>query len=534
MAKNVYDLLGQFVLQEQDFDNSKIGAHHTITLLGINPSTSEGTLIEYYPTTSIKNVFLTKDDTEPIDLLNPEIHLDEESAKLLRSSPLVGGIVCLDENGWIPFEYFDKTCFAMYFEFDTYADMIANNVFEPEHYGRMVLVWDIRDHETTYTDEKPVWGVYRLIGDPHQESGWQKIFMEQYDTRVITWDMIPKDLQSTVQEINEMVRLSHSHPDKSALDSFTIDNEGRLCYKDKAIMMRKDFQTLFMPINEEQTRKLRGGDTAAIIYSERAIVKPIPATYVDTSELESIEGFYKDRADISEILYMETGRFTSFNEFAHNCYNLIKIPSLNYNNVVSMRESFMNCTRLNWFYGITAPNLRYLINTFSNCKSLKVIGKIEGAYNIEHVSGAFLGCESLEDLPVMDFSGTKYFDSFCSGCINLREFSNTIIPVNFHKAFFGCKSLTSVKLINFSRCRDLSGCFDGCTNLTDVKIVPGTLKKSISFKGTSLQISSLMEIINGLPEISTEKTIDVTNTPASGISSNYIQIARDKGWTILI
>ena len=522
MAKNIYDLLGQFVLQEQDFDNSEIRAHHALTLLGINPSTSEGTLIEYYPTTSIKNVFLTKDDTEP------------REHRLMTTSPLVGGIVCLDQNGWIPFEYFDKTCFAMYFDFPTYHDMLRDNVFKPEHYGRMVLVWDIRDHEPTYTDEKPVWGVYRLIGNPHQESGWQKIFMEKYDSRTITWDMIPKEIQSTVQEIDTMVRLSHSHPDKSALDSFDIDDEGRLCYKDKRLMMRDEFQSLFMPINEEQTRKLRGGDSAAIIYSEHAVVTPVPATYVDTSDLETIEGFYKDRADISEILHMETGRFNSFNEFAHNCYNLVKVPTLDYTNTVSMRESFMNCTRLKTFYGITAPNLKYLIDTWNNCKNLRFIGKIEGAHNIEHISGAFLGCESLEDFPDIDLSTTKFFDSFCSGCKSLTAFNKLITPVNFHRAFFGCTSLESVKTINFNRCRDLDECFEGCTNLKTVTILPGTLKKSISFKNTSLQISSLIEIIEGLPEISTEKTINVINTPASGISFTYRQLARDKGWTIVL
>jgi hypothetical protein len=91
-----------------------------------------------------------------------------------------------------------------------------------------------------------------------------------------------------------------------------------------------------------------------------------------------------------------------------------------------------------------------------------------------------------------------------------------------------------VKLINFNRCRDLDECFEGCTNLKTVTILPGTLKKSISFKNTSLQISSLIEIIEGLPEVSTEKTINVINTPASGISFTYIQIARDKGWTIVL
>jgi hypothetical protein len=67
-----------------------------------------------------------------------------------------------------------------------------------------------------------------------------------------------------------------------------------------------------------------------------------------------------------------------------------------------------------------------------------------------------------------------------------------------------------------------------------VNIVPNTLTKSISFEGTALRISAAVDIINGLPSVPVERTINLRNTPASGISVLYQDAARDKGWTIIV
>lgn len=535
MAKSIFDLLGDFVLQESNsIKSSEIAGHNAITIIGANPNNNYATLIDYYPTTHIKNVFLTKDDTEPIDLINPKCHLTEEEHRLLTTSPLAGGLVCLDQNGWIPLEYFDKTCICMYYEYATFEDLLVNNVFEQDkHYGRLVMVNDIRDTDPAYSDEPTaIWGIYRLIGDPHQPNGWLKVQMPGYDIRVITWDMVDPGFRSTVQEIDEMARLSHWHSNKECLKQFHIDDQGRLVYRDKAVMMRKDFNTLLMDIKASQLERLNDGDSGAIIYSSRAVVIPEPATYVDTEGLESISGYYLDRADISEILYMDTTKFDNFDSFCKNCYNLEILPALDYSNAVNMRESFKNCTKLETFYGMNIPKVKYLVDTWKNCKRLAFIGNIENSSNVEHISGAFSGCESLTDLPSMDFSKIKYFENFCCDCKSLQIFNAEIQPVNFRGAFYGCESLFMVKTIDFSKCRSTDICFKECPRLAIVEIVPNTLTTSISFENTSLEPSSAMEIIEGLPSVSTTQTIDLTNTPAAGISNTYIQLAESKGWII--
>lgn len=537
MARNIFDLLGDFVLMESEFTKpGKVKEHCTITLLALDRE-HMSELIEIYPTTDILNVFLNKDATTPIDLLNPNCHLTEEEHMLLNNSPLAGGAVCLDQNGWIPMEYMDKKYIAMYIEFPTYEQMLAESTYTlEEDYGRLVFVWDIRgERPDIYKDEDPVWGVYRLVGDPHSPSGWIRIMTEGYDSRLITWDDVARGLfKSTIEEIDKMVTDSHLHDNLPVLENLSIDvDDGRLMYKGKRVMYRSDYNALLMDVKPDQLDRLRGGDSGSIVYEEHAIVPPIPATYVDTTDIDTIDEFYKDRGDISEILLMDTTKYTSFTKFALNCFQLEIVPGLDYSNAESLTESYKNCTQLTTFYGIDIPKATSLLGTWENCKRLSFIGTINNGSGLVNINNIFRNCESLLILPNMNYESVKYFLSFAEGCSTIKEFEAQIKPVNFTKAFKGCINLEKVSMIDFSRCRELTDCFANCPKLNTVDIVPGTLTKSISFKGTSLRISSATSIIEGLPNVQSA-TIDLVGTPASGISEATKEIAASKGWAVLV
>ena len=537
MARTLYDLLGDFSYTESSFIKvGDIKHHNAITLLAIDPVNMDN-LVEIYPTTNILNVFLYKDSKTPIDLLNPDCHLSEEDHDLLTKSPLAGGAVCLDQNGWIPLEFMDKKFIAMFVEFATYEQMLAECTYDPQtDYGRLVMVFDIRGEKPdTFTDDTPIWGVYRLVGDPHSKSGWVRCFTEGYDTRRITWDEVAGDLfKSTVAEIDQMVPMRHEHTDLRALDALSIDEDGRLCYQGKRVMYREDYNTLLMDVKEDQLDRLRDGDSGSIVYAEHAVIPPSKAQYVDTSELDTIDHFYENRADINEILLMDTNKFTTFTRFAYNCFNLEIVPVFDFSNAESMTESFKNCTRLENFYEVTADKLVSMLGTWENCKSLKFIGDITNSELLENITNVFKNCKSLVLIPQMNFYDVKYFESFAEGCESITMFDNLINPVNFTNAFRGCTNITSVGTINFSRCKSLDGCFEGCSSLETVNIVPNTLTKSISFEGTALKISNAVDIIDGLPSVPVERTINLRNTPASGVSVTYQDIARDKGWTIVV
>jgi hypothetical protein len=231
---------------------------------------------------------------------------------------------------------------------------------------------------------------------------------------------------------------------------------------------------------------------------------------------------------------MDTTKFTSFTKFAYNCFQLEIVPGLDYSNAESMTESYKNCSHLKTFYGISIPKATSLLGTWENCKRLSFIGTINNSSMLLNINSVFRNCESLTSLPDMEYEGIKYFLSFAEGCKSITSFNALIKPVNFTKAFKGCDNLESVTSIDFSRCRELNECFDKCPKLNTVEIVPGTLTKSISFVGTSLRISSAVSIIEGLPTVTDGQTINLFNTPASGIPDSAKELAVSKGWTVIV
>lgn len=116
---------------------------------------------------------------------------------------------------------------------------------------------------------------------------------------------------------------------------------------------------------------------------------------------------------------------------------------------------------------------------FTNCTSLtKVIMK----KNICYI-GTFKGCESLEEVEIVDLADCEISDYCFSGCTNLKNINLDGIKYIQRSAFTNCKSLTVVNLNSIAYLAP--GVFNGCSSLEEIKIGSITSIDSEMFKDYS-------------------------------------------------
>ena len=101
-----------------------------------------------------------------------------------------------------------------------------------------------------------------------------------------------------------------------------------------------------------------------------------------------------------------------------------------------------------------------------------------------------------------------------------------------------CNLLRTISEIDFSSCENATDIFAGCESLDFVGIRPGTLHTDISFKDTSLSISTLRTIISGLKNGLSARypaSITITGTPAvNDITITDEAEMASSGWTFII
>ena len=154
-----------------------------------------------------------------------------------------------------------------------------------------------------------------------------------------------------------------------------------------------------------------------------------------------------------------------------------------------------------------------LANLTSNCISLETLIL---PTNLKVKSFSFLGCKALKSV---DF--IKNCDM--SSCVSLN------------KTFFENQALESIDLSNLdaSNVTNFTQFVYKCTNLKNFKAPKNILVSTSDFSGSpNLTVESIMDIINNLATVSTTQTLILGAINLAKLTTEQIQIATNKGWTV--
>ena len=186
----------------------------------------------------------------------------------------------------------------------------------------------------------------------------------------------------------------------------------------------------------------------------------------------------------------------------------------------------------NLSYGCTgAVNMTYI--DMSNIAYEKGVTKFI-------MASLFNNCEKLEtiivpsDLIVIDIS------RLCGNCKKLTsvdfiknwDISNC---VSLNKTFSGNEALESIDLSNLdaSNVTNFTKLVYKCTNLKNFK-APKNISVSVSdfSRSANLTVESMIDIIDNLATVSTTQTLTLGATNLAKLTTEQIQIATNKGWTV--
>lgn len=214
-----------------------------------------------------------------------------------------------------------------------------------------------------------------------------------------------------------------------------------------------------------------------------------------------------------------TNKVTTMSRMFYYCSNLTSINTSGWDlsEVTAIDYLFNECQKLtsidvkDW----DIRNVKYLIGVFYNCKSLQTID-VSGwdTTNVESISSLFQGCSGLTEIDITNFRTDK--------C--------TI----FNSIFYSCSNLETIKFGEFyvGNARQMSYPFALCNKLKNVTGKFYGIKDNISLQWCPLTNDSAMVFINGLEQVTTEKTITFKASTYNTLTDEQKAIATNKGWTI--
>jgi hypothetical protein len=248
----------------------------------------------------------------------------------------------------------------------------------------------------------------------------------------------------------------------------------------------------------------------------------------------------------------------------------------NFNNVLSARECYSNCSRMAKPHTIDLPNCTSFIQFYNGCRSLEEITVFDtgsGANFTNFVSGT-----QIKSFPAFDLSSGTIFDNFFLGCFYLETIAtcNTSNGYKWRSAFQSTYALEQLPNWDFSAATDVyrfanasritrfnpnslgtgtnwhellrnnyfvqiienfdwSNYASGSNafgNLYALRRVIGcNSPHTVSFANSALQDTEIDEIFTDLPTVTGTKIITVTGTP--GAATCTTTIATLKGWSVV-
>ena len=217
----------------------------------------------------------------------------------------------------------------------------------------------------------------------------------------------------------------------------------------------------------------------------RKIVVSIDVTGWQTSQVTTMESLFSGQHDLEEIIGLETwdvSNVISFKETFMNCKNLkeLNLNGWNVSSVTTFREMFDSCESLEKIHGIEnfnfGPNCNMISYMFSNCKNIKTLNLDNwNTKNISWFSGMFYG-SGIEHIDLRDWDTSALYS-----CVAMFKECNKLESmlgletwdlskcVDSNNMFYNCGSLETIgkcENLDLSRVLSTERMFESCKNLT--------------------------------------------------------------------
>jgi hypothetical protein len=160
------------------------------------------------------------------------------------------------------------------------------------------------------------------------------------------------------------------------------------------------------------------------------------------------------------------------------------------------------------FGNLTIDTSTNFTSLFSLSTNLKTIGGITGS-SVTNATNAFQNCPSLTSIGVIHLPAVTNITSMFALCVSLKEiiFTDCSLITTTTSAFSSCFSLKSLRMPNIASTFTIAAC--------------------------DLQRDALVTLFNDLAVV-VSKTITITGNPGvPNLSAADLQIATDKGWTVI-
>ncbi len=234
----------------------------------------------------------------------------------------------------------------------------------------------------------------------------------------------------------------------------------------------------------------------------------------DWSRMTSCAHMFEGCSALQEITApVNTSACTNFTNMFWGCTALRRVASIDVGSMLTGTLLFGRCSALEAAPDLVAPSAVTVTEIFDGCTSLATVGKVSFP-KAGNWHAVFRNCTSLRTVLEADFSAVA----------NLYEC--------FSCAYWA-GALTSLQAIPAHAVTDASNVLSGQTKLKDFGGFPGI---SVSFDlsdCTSLSHDSLLNILEGLAEVSQARTLTLGETLRARLTEEELRTAADKGWTVL-
>lgn len=262
----------------------------------------------------------------------------------------------------------------------------------------------------------------------------------------------------------------------------------------------------------------------------------IAIPYLNTINCKNMTSMFSECRSLQHIPLFDTKNLISMNGMFNNCFSLIEIPAFNIDNVNgNYRDLFSNCNSLKKINLIFKTQPIDMYRMFNYCYSLQKL-----PYGLElnssnagsesqksnYFSYTFFFCYSLNDNINIDCQGYTNASNLFYYCTNIKKinFLNTNLISSFTNAFLGMYNIQEITGLDFSGVTTTGTIsFTQCYSLKKLEITATNWEgRNITIQGCSLGYQALLDLLNGLPQVTTNPTFTMRNNVGSQQLSNEI------------
>lgn len=190
----------------------------------------------------------------------------------------------------------------------------------------------------------------------------------------------------------------------------------------------------------------------------------VPVTKIDVAA-EGIKFACSTFEEVPEVF--DFSNVEDADNMFYRCFNLTRMPQINWNSLLVARNMFRGCTKLDLelpevvpfvtdFYGAFDSCSMKKISGFSAPQCQKAVSLFQYSFVISIVSISFPVCTTLQ--------GAFYQ---CRGLTTIGEINSPLVII-YQDMFFYCNSLASTGKLIFDNCNNATNMFKGCSALSSI------------------------------------------------------------------